>query len=335
MNRLALHAIRGCGVFSLARVLSAKMARVLMYHNFRGPGEADENALNVVDARRQFEYLRRYFHVVPLHHIVDQLTSSQGFDSNTVAITIDDGRRNCYEFLFPLLREFDFPATFFVVSSFISGQAWIWTDKVLWLSEQQSRAGGRMCRTYEELAPGNLDSLFRTLSRMRPEVRNEQVETMVAKAGISLPAPPPAKYAPCSWAELREMSDSGLVEIGSHTVTHPSLSSITDDECWRELTESRRQIEEGVGRKVRSFCFPNGMPRDYRPSQVRQLADAGYACGVMAHFGLVGRLTSPYSLPRMGMARMSKPLDFSKYLDGVAYYQHRFENLIHPNRDGV
>ena len=83
MNRLALDAIRGCGVFSLARVLSAKMARVLMYHNFRGPGEADENALNVVDARRQFEYLRRYFHVVPLHHIVDQLTSSQGFDSNT------------------------------------------------------------------------------------------------------------------------------------------------------------------------------------------------------------------------------------------------------------
>jgi peptidoglycan/xylan/chitin deacetylase (PgdA/CDA1 family) len=125
------------------------------------------------------------------------------------------------------------------------------------------------------------------------------------------------------------MADSGLVEIGSHTVTHPILSSITDEECRRELAESRRQIEESVGRKVRSFCFPNGMPGDYRSTQVRQLADVGYACGVMAHFGLVGNQTSPYSLPRMGMARKAKPLDFSKYLDGVAYYQHRLENLIH------
>jgi peptidoglycan/xylan/chitin deacetylase (PgdA/CDA1 family) len=317
--------MRGCGVFALARVLSAEMARVLMYHNFRGPSDADEDALSVVDARRQFEYLRRYFLVVPLHHIVDRLNSSQSFDHSTVAITIDDGRRNCYEFLFPLLREFDFPATFFVVSSFISRHIWIWTDKVLWLSEQQNRP--------EELAPGKLDSVFRELNRMRPEVRNQQVETMAAKAGVSFPAQPPAKYAPCSWAELREMADSGLVEIGSHTVTHPILSSITDDECRHELTESRRQIEEGVGRKVRSFCFPNGMPGDYRPSQVRQLADVGYTCGVMAHFGLVKRQTSPYSLPRLGMARKFKPLDFSKYLDGVAYYQYRLGNLIHPNRD--
>jgi hypothetical protein len=33
------------------------------------------------------------------------------------------------------------------------------------------------------------------------------------------------------------------------------------------------------------------------------------------------------------MARKFKPLDFSKYLDGVAYYQYRLGNLIHPNRD--
>lgn len=319
--------MRGCGVFLLARALSARMARVLMYHNFCGPGEADENALNVADARCQFEYLRRHFRVVPLRHIVDRLTSGQAFDSNTVAITIDDGRRNCYEFLFPLLKEFDFPATFFVVTSFIAGEIWVWTDKVLWLSEQQSRP--------EELAPGNLDSVFRALNRMRPELRNQQVESMAAKAGISVPALPPAKFAPCSWAELREMADSGLVEIGSHTVTHPILSSVTHEESWRELTESRRQIEEGVGRKINSFCFPNGMPGDYRPSQVRQLAEAGYACGVMAHFGLVGSQTSPYSLPRMGVARKAKPVDFSKYLDGVAYYQDRLEDLIHSNRDRV
>jgi hypothetical protein len=52
----------------------------------------------------------------------------------------------------------------------------------------------------------------------------------------------------------------------------------------------------------------------------------------MAHFGLVRGQTSPYGLPRMGVARKSVAVDFPKYLDGVAYYQHQLEKVIHPNR---
>jgi peptidoglycan/xylan/chitin deacetylase (PgdA/CDA1 family) len=324
MKRLALHAMRGCGVFALARVLSARMARILMYHNFSGPGATESDALNVEAARRQFEYLRRHFRVVPLLHIAEQVASKKDLDRHAVALTIDDGRRNCYEFLFPLLKEFDLPATFFVVSSFVRGEDWIWTDKVLWLSEQSRRS--------EELAPGKLEPVFKSLNGMRPEARDARIEAMAATAEISIPQQAPAKYAACSWSELREMADSGLMEIGSHTVAHPILSSITDEESWWELTESRRQIEEGIRGTVRSFCFPNGMPGDYRPSQVRQLADAGYTCSVVAHFGLVSSGADPYVLPRMGMARKSRPVEFSKYLDGAAYYQWKLQTLFRSHQ---
>ena len=93
------------------------------------------------------------------------------------------------------------------------------------------------------------------------------------------------------------------MEIGSHSATHPIFSSVTDEESWQELTCSRQQIEEGTGKSVTSFCFPNGMPGDYRPSQVRQLADAGYKCAVIADFGLVAKGTNVYHMPRMGMER--------------------------------
>jgi peptidoglycan/xylan/chitin deacetylase (PgdA/CDA1 family) len=319
MSKLALRALQSLGVFSLSRSLSADMARIVMYHNFCGPKATDSDALNVEGIRRQFEYLRRYFTVVPLLDLAERLASGQKLDRNTVALTIDDGRRSCYEFLFPLMKEFKFPATFFVVSSFIRGEDWIWTDKVLWLSEQS--------KPPNELAPGKLDGVFRSLNRVRPEERNARIQAMARSldnsAGVTIPKSAPTKYRPCSWSELREMADSGLMEIGSHTVTHPILSSVTDEESLDELTRSRAQIEEGIGRKVRSFCFPNGMPGDFRPSQVRQVADAGYDCSVIAQFGMVSNSSDRYQLPRIGMARKSSPEQIAKYLDGFAYYQQR------------
>jgi peptidoglycan/xylan/chitin deacetylase (PgdA/CDA1 family) len=319
MSRLALRTLQSLGVFSLSRALSARMARIVMYHNFCGPKATAPDALNVEGIRRQFEYLRRHFTVVPLLDLADRLASARKLDRNTVALTIDDGRRSCYEFLFPLMKEFKFPATFFVVSSFIRGEDWIWTDKVLWLSEQS--------RPPDELAQGKLDSVFRSLNRIRPEERNARIQAMARSldnsAGVTIPTSAPTKYRPCSWSELREMADSGLMEIGSHTVTHPILSSVTDEESLDELTRSRAQIEEGIGRKVRSFCFPNGMPGDFRPSQVRQVADAGYDCSVIAQFGMVSNSSDRYQLPRIGMARKSSPEQIAKYLDGFAYYQQR------------
>ncbi len=315
MSRLALRVLQSCGIFSVTRALSSRMARILMYHNFSGPQGDDPNALNVQGIRRQFTYLRRHFHVVPLLQLAEQVASGHELDRNMAALTIDDGRRNCYEFFFPLLQEFELPATFFVVSSFIRGDDWIWTDKVIWLSEQSQPPEG--------LVPGKLDAVFKCLNRMRPEERNARIEGMAKSGGITFPRTIPAKYQPCSLCELREMADSGLMEIGSHTVTHPILSSISDEESWKELTRSKAQIEEGIGRTVNCFCYPNGMAGDYRPSQVQQVAQAGYACSVIAQFGMVNRASDRYQLPRIGVALKVRTLEFSKYLDGFAYYQKK------------
>ena len=315
MKRIALGLMRNCGVFALARSMSAKMGRILMYHNFSGPNGSGTDAVNSAALRSQLAYLRRHFHLVPLRYILEHLKAGRPLDKLTVALTIDDGRRNFYEFMFPLLKEFEIPATFFVVSSFIRREDWIWTDKVLWLSEQPFRAN--------ELSADKIEVFFAKLNRLRPEARTASIEAIAADMGVSIPREAPPKYAPCSWSELREMADSGLVDIGSHTATHPILSSLTDEESWHELTVSRAQIEEGLGRQVGSFCFPNGKPGDYRLSQLQQLRDAGYAGAVAADFGMVANGANPYELPRIGVSAHSDDLSFSKDVDGVEYYQTR------------
>jgi peptidoglycan/xylan/chitin deacetylase (PgdA/CDA1 family) len=313
MKRLALELMRNCGVFALTRSISSSMGRILMYHNFSAVDETGNDAVSASRLRSQFEHLHRHFRIFPLALMIERLKSGTALDPLTVAITIDDGRRNCYEVLFPLLKEFQIPATFFVVSSFIRREDWVWTDKVLWLSEQSSRIG--------ELSAGNIDRLFAGMNQLRPEGRTAFLEAIAKRMGVSIPPKAPSKYGPCSWSDLREMADSGLVEIGSHTVTHPVLATITDVDSWHELTASRAQIEEGLGRQVRLFCFPNGKVGDYRPCHLEQVREAGYEGAVVASFGMVDRMKSPYELPRIGVSGGSDILSFSKNLDGLEYYQ--------------
>jgi peptidoglycan/xylan/chitin deacetylase (PgdA/CDA1 family) len=320
MKRAALQIMRGCGMFALARAVSADMARILMYHNFSESDRPGTDEVSVNSVRKQFEYLRRHFRVVPLSHLCERLESGRPLGRRSVALTIDDGRRNCYEFLFPLLKEFAMPATFFVVSSFIRREDWIWTDKVLWLSEQPSRSS--------ELSEEGIGGFFDLLNRMPPQRRNARIHSIAAGMGISIPKDVPPKYAPCTWNELREMADSGLMEIGSHTATHPILATLTDEESWWELTVSRAQIEEGLGRNVSSFCFPNGKPGDYRATQVRQIRDAGYRCAVVASFGIAGNRANPFELPRIGVGGKSDALVFAKRLDGAEYYQAKLRGSL-------
>jgi peptidoglycan/xylan/chitin deacetylase (PgdA/CDA1 family) len=319
MKKFSLRVLQVCGLFALARTMSASMARILMYHNFSGPGDTESDHVSMSEFRSQMKSVRQHFNVIPLSQLVEQLNLGVPLGRRTVALTIDDGRRNCYEFCFPVLKEFGIPATFFVVSSFIQGEDWIWTDKVLWLAAQP--------HSPNELAPSRIEILFATLNQMRPIARNACIKIIAAGMGIHIPKEPPLKYAPCSWSELREMADSELVEIGSHTVTHPILTSLTDQESWQELTVSRAQIEEGVGRQIGIFCFPNGKPQDYRDIHLRQVRDAGFTGAVVTRFGMVGEGMNCYDLPRIGISGRSDALSFSKYLDGVECYQEKLKTL--------
>lgn len=63
-----------------------------------------------------------------------------------------------------------------------------------------------------------------------------------------------------SVVQMRELLALGM-EIGAHTVTHPRLSEIGDDEALREMRESREALEDMLAVPVTSFCYPEGKLR--------------------------------------------------------------------------
>jgi peptidoglycan/xylan/chitin deacetylase (PgdA/CDA1 family) len=59
-----------------------------------------------------------------------------------------------------------------------------------------------------------------------------------------------------TWAELAALPS--LISIGAHTTTHPDLTRLPAEECEREMSECRSEIEQRLGRPARWLAYPYG-----------------------------------------------------------------------------
>jgi peptidoglycan/xylan/chitin deacetylase (PgdA/CDA1 family) len=83
-----------------------------------------------------------------------------------------------------------------------------------------------------------------------------------------------------------------LIDIGAHTVTHARLSSLPPEQQCREITESKRALEERLGHPVASFSYPFGNHADYTADTVRLVREAGFDHACSNFGGAVRRRTA-------------------------------------------
>lgn len=108
-----------------------------------------------------------------------------------------------------------------------------------------------------------------------------------------------------SWQETAQLLALGW-EIGSHTVTHPLLTTLSEKDAWREIEDSKKQLEQQFGVPVRSFCYPSGNWNE----RVRGLVErAGYKAAVVTP-SEAGTLSGPFSLKRVGIYDLNSPRTF-------------------------
>lgn len=63
---------------------------------------------------------------------------------------------------------------------------------------------------------------------------------------------------PIGWGRLRDLTQSDLVEIGSHSRSHPDLRTLDDEDLEREVAGSAAVIRERIGFEPAVFCYPRG-----------------------------------------------------------------------------
>src|SRR5262247_2616423 len=135
MKGTILNLLRITGAFAPFRWAHRHQALVITYHRF---SECEGGA--PISARafaEQVKYLAAHYTLVPLSRLTGCLRKRE-LPPRLAAITIDDGYRDAYEIAFPILRENRAPATVFVVTEFVEGAAWLWTDKARYLTAAAS-----------------------------------------------------------------------------------------------------------------------------------------------------------------------------------------------------
>jgi peptidoglycan/xylan/chitin deacetylase (PgdA/CDA1 family) len=87
-----------------------------------------------------------------------------------------------------------------------------------------------------------------------------------------------------NWNMVKELDRSGMVEIASHTLSHPDLSRTAPAQRWQELSQSKQIIEQQIGHPCTAFVYPSGK---YDGATVSDASRAGYQIAFTTNDGKV------------------------------------------------
>lgn len=308
----------------LKRLVSPR-ALVLMYHRVADlPADPWQLAVRPALFEQQLQVLRERFSVIPLQELVMRV-QQRTLRRHTVCLTFDDGYRDNFTLARPLLEKYQCPATFFVSTGYTVHQQLFWWDELQYLvldAPQLPRhvrldiAGmpliydlggeavlteGNRQRQMAWMAPGDPPTrrciLYLRLWELLKSMCMERLQhTLTAIRTWAGPHPPAdlINY-PMSEAQLQDLSQYPLFDLGLHTVHHLSLSCHPEDAQCREIAGNRQALHALGHRPVNLLTFPYG---DYNDVTIR----AARKEQVAAAFTTAGRAVcngaDPYRLGR-------------------------------------
>lgn len=97
-----------------------------------------------------------------------------------------------------------------------------------------------------------------------------------------------------SWEQVAELARLGM-DIGSHSVSHPDLTTLSPADLSGELKESAAAIRSRLGQPVYWFCYPAGKYNDGVKAAARE---AGYLLAVTTDWGDAQSSADPLGLKR-------------------------------------
>jgi peptidoglycan/xylan/chitin deacetylase (PgdA/CDA1 family) len=255
--------------------------------------------------RRQMAFVRDNFETVSFEDLHRHEIEGRPWPRRALIITFDDGYRDNYTNAFPILTEFGLKATVFLASGHVGRNDLFWWDHVAYLvkhTRQQSVTLPGSAQIRQSLnGPATrrfaIDQILTWMKEAPEESKNEFLTTLPRRLNTRVPKRITLGMH-LSWSEVREMA-SGGIEFGSHTVTHPVLANVSEPRLEAELSQSKRRIEEELGKEVLAFAYPVGGKSFNRRSQ-EVVSRCGYRFAVSYLDGLARRAVGTrYALPRI------------------------------------
>jgi len=283
--------------------------------------------------RRQLRLLRSRYNVVSPSQVRLWCKGEGPLPPRAVLLTCDDGLANAVTDMLPILQQEELSCLFFVTSRSLTEEpSMLWYEE-LYLTLQEIPDGaleGTFCGVpVKTCLSRNVPQrtsfwygLVETLSKSDAQVRLGFAGAIRAKYGFSGDwslqhiKRGESRFRVLRLSEIRRLLAAGM-EIGSHTFSHPKLSQLPEESSWREIAESRRDLEKALGVSVWSIAYPFGGTDSVSTREMQMAERAGYDCAFINFGGGFRRNTTSFGIPRVHISLDTTVPEFEAHVSGL------------------
>ena len=223
------------------------------------------------------------FNVLPFTEAVKKLNSGN-LPRRSACITFDDGYANNFELAAPILQSVGVPATFFVAGGAVDTGV-MWNDLVIESVAHSSsnEQAGDLAATLRELKYKPVAERWDAAVNMyRNTVASDLPRLMMTRDMVA------------------GLACQGF-EIAGHTMSHPILKELSDDDARREVEGCVTWIRDVTGAAPTSFAYPNGIPgQDYTSEHSTMVREAGFEAAASTQWAVARPGTDCFNVPRLG-----------------------------------
>lgn len=330
-KEMAARVLCACGVPALARWRRSGRLAILMFHGVEGEPLSPhcDWVIDTATLRRDLEYVRRHFTVLPLEEALEGLRDGT-LPPRAATVTFDDGTRNLLTNAAPVLKDLGMPAAVFLATGPMGTDELLWPDR-LWGAFAQTTVseidlaalGLGVCSLHGDVNRNwAFDNAIQLLKSLPDPERIAVMEGLVdvLSQGTDVRGGP---FQLLSWDEARTLADDGLVTLYPHSVTHPILSRCDDEKVDHEVSESCRAIERNTCRSPTIFAYPNGGAQDFDDRTRKALHQNGIRYALATSNGYAGGDSDPFALPRMGFSADQSFAVFTLKISGFSLRPRR------------
>lgn len=290
---------------------------VLIYHDVLPPGFPKHNPLfgmtvSTTEFEWQLRYLRRYYNPITFQEFAKWFSNGYDLPAYPVLVTFDDGHSNNFDFALPILSKLSMTAVCFIVSGSLGKHSLTWFEDAYYRLMFSASPNWKL--KDGEILPLSTDDqraaacgrFFVLCRSLKESAQIEELQSLREQLPLSPEREFPDRFKFLSGKQLRALWRNG-VELGAHTVTHPILSTLSDDSARNEIASSKSQLEETSGVAVRAFAYPFGAPGlDFAGRERDYVQQSGFLFAFAGEGGLVDRTKDQFNLPRVGIGNMTR-----------------------------
>ena len=274
----------------------------------------------------QMRYLREYRHPVSLNDVIAHVEHGHPLPPNAVAVTFDDGFADTYRYAFPILQRYRIPATIFVSTGYVESGEPFWFELTSYLVYRLAPHSLELqddtyiptgdSWTARTASLRHAHSVLKDLSNAK---RLHLIDTWSRRFADELAHGASRHSQPISWSQIIEMAASGIA-FGSHTVSHPNLTRLTDDDLHHELAESKRTLESKLQQSIDTIAYPIGTESAFNAKVIAAAKHNQFKLGLTYISGANAiPIQNPLELHRHG-AGLSMTQQYFRALTSLPYW---------------